>query len=65
VLRIIFEPKRDDVTGGCRNLHNVELNDLYYLPNIVRVIKYRRMTGGKCSTYGGGKRRVQGFGGKT
>jgi hypothetical protein len=42
-LRKIFWPKRDDVTGEWRRLHNVELNDLYYLPNIVRMIKPRRM----------------------
>jgi len=43
VLRKIFGPKRDDVTGEWRRLHNEELNDLYYLPNIVRIIKPRRM----------------------
>jgi hypothetical protein len=39
----IFGLKRDDVTGGWRQLHNEELNDLYYSPNIIRVIKSRRM----------------------
>ena len=43
VLRRIFGPKRDRVTGKWRKLHNEELNDLYYSPNIVRVIKLRRM----------------------
>jgi hypothetical protein len=43
VLRIIFVPKRDEVTGEGRTLHNEELNDLYCSPNIVRVIKSRRM----------------------
>jgi hypothetical protein len=43
VLRRVFEPKRDEVTGEWRKLHNEELNDLYFLPNIVRVIKSRRM----------------------
>jgi len=43
MLRRIFEPKRDDVTGDWRKLHNEELNDLYSSPNIVRVIKSRRM----------------------
>jgi hypothetical protein len=43
VLRRIFGPKRDEVTGEWRTLHNEELNDLYYSPNIVRVIKWRRM----------------------
>ena len=43
VLRRIFGPKRDEVTEERRKLHNKELNDLYYSPNIVRVIKSRRM----------------------
>jgi len=43
VLRRIFGPRRDEVTGQWRKLHNEELNDLYYSPNIVRVIKSRRM----------------------
>jgi len=41
VLRRIFVPKRDEVTGEWRKLHNEELNDLYCSPNIVRVIKSR------------------------
>ena len=43
VLRKIFGPKRDEVTGEWRKLHNEELNDLYSLPNIVPVVKSRRM----------------------
>ena len=43
VLRRAFGPKRDEVTGEWRKLHNEELNDLYSLPNIVRVVKSRRM----------------------
>jgi hypothetical protein len=43
VLRKIFGPKRDEVTGKWRKLHNEELNDLYTLTNIVRVVKSRRM----------------------
>jgi len=39
VLRRVFGPKRDEVTGEWRKLHNEELNDLYSLPNIVRVVK--------------------------
>ena len=41
VLRRIFGPRRDEVTGKWRRLHNEELNDLYSSPNIVRVIKSR------------------------
>jgi hypothetical protein len=42
-LRRIFGPKRDEVTGDWRKLHNEELNNLYFSPNIVRVIKSRGM----------------------
>jgi len=41
VLRGILGPKRDEVTGEWRKLHNEELNDLYCSPNLVRVIKWR------------------------
>jgi hypothetical protein len=43
VLKRIFGSKRDDVTVECRKLYNEELNDLYCSPNIVQVIKSRRM----------------------
>jgi hypothetical protein len=43
VLRRIFGPKRDGVTGGWRKLHNEELHNLYSLPSIIRIIKSRRM----------------------
>jgi hypothetical protein len=43
VLRRIFGPKRDEVTGEWRKLHNVELCDLYSSPSIIRIIKSRRM----------------------
>jgi hypothetical protein len=40
----IFEPKRNEVTGGWRKLHNEELHNFYSSPNIIRMIKSRRMT---------------------
>jgi hypothetical protein len=43
VLRRIFGPKRDEVTGDWRKLHNEELHNLYYSPNIIRMIKSKRM----------------------
>jgi hypothetical protein len=43
VLRRIFGPKRDEVTGGWRKLHNEELHNLYLSPGIIRMIKSRRM----------------------
>jgi hypothetical protein len=43
VLRRIFGPKRDEVTGEWRKLHNEELHDLYSSPSIIRIIKARRM----------------------
>ena len=43
MLRRVFGPKRNEVTGEWRKLHNKELSDLYSLPNIVRVVKSRRM----------------------
>ena len=42
-LRRVFGPKRDEVTGEWRKLHNEELSDLYSLPNIVRVVKSKIM----------------------
>jgi hypothetical protein len=44
VLRRIFGPKRDEVTGEWRKLHNEELRDFYSSPSIIRIIKSRRMT---------------------
>jgi hypothetical protein len=43
VLRRIFGPMRDEVTGGWRKLHNEELQNLYSLPSIIGMIKSRRM----------------------
>ena len=66
MLRRIFGPERDEVTGEWRKLHNEELNNLYCSPNTVRVIKPRRIRmGGACSAYGGEVRRIQDFGGET
>jgi hypothetical protein len=48
VLRRIFGPKRDEVTGGWRKLHNEELHDVYTSPNIIRIIKSRRM---RCAVH--------------
>jgi hypothetical protein len=42
-LRRIFEPKRAEVTGGWRKLHNEELHNVYSSPSIIRMIKSRRM----------------------
>jgi hypothetical protein len=52
VLRRIFVPKRDEVTGERRKLHNEEVNDLFCSSIIVRVIKKKEM-GGACSASGG------------
>jgi hypothetical protein len=43
VLRRIFRPKKDEVTGGLRKLHNEELRNLYSSPSIIRIIKLRRI----------------------
>jgi hypothetical protein len=43
VLRRIFGPRRDEVAGEWRKLHNEELHHLYSLPSIIRIIKLRRM----------------------
>jgi len=67
VLRRIFGPRKDEVTGEWRRLYNEELNDLYSSPNIVRVIKLRRIRwaghvarmgeGGRCLGSWWGNRR--------
>jgi hypothetical protein len=55
VLRRIFGPKRDDVTGEWIKLHNEELNGLYSLPNIVLVIKSRMRWVGHVACMGEGR----------
>jgi hypothetical protein len=63
VLRRIFGHKRDVVTGEWRKLHKEELNDLYSSPNIIRVIKARKMrSAGHVARM---DRRIQHFGGET
>ena len=65
MLRRIFGSKRDEVTGEWRKLHNEELNDLYCSPNIVRVIKSRRMRWAGHVAGMGEEKRIEGFGGET
>jgi hypothetical protein len=59
VLRRVFVPKRNEVTGEWRKLHNEELNDLYSLPNIVWVVKLRRMRWAGHVTHMGEGREVR------
>jgi hypothetical protein len=62
VLRIIFGPKRDEVMGEQRKLHNEEGHNLYSSPDI-RQVKVNEV-GGACGTHGRREKSVQGFGGK-
>ena len=62
VLRRVFGPKREGVTGEWRKLHNEELNDLYSSPNIVRVIKSRMRCAERVART---ERCAQDFGGET
>jgi hypothetical protein len=57
-VRRIFGPKRNGVTGGWRKLHNEELHNLYSSPNIIRIIKSRRMRWAEHVARMGEKRNV-------
>jgi hypothetical protein len=63
VLRGIFGPKRDEVTGEWKKLHSGELHNLYSTSDIIRQIKENEV-GGAYGTHGRGEKGVQGFGGK-
>ena len=64
MFRKMFGPRKDEVTGEWRRLHNEELNDLYSSPNICAGDKIEKNEmGGACGTYGGKERRLQGFDG--
>jgi len=65
VLRIIFGPKRDEVKGEWRKLHNEELNDLYWSPNNVRVMKSRIRRAEHLARMGERRGLYRGFGGET
>ena len=65
VLRRVFGSKRDEVTGKWRKIHNEDPSDLYSLPNIVRVVKSRRMRWVGQVACMGEERGAQGSGGKT
>jgi hypothetical protein len=65
VLRRIFGPKRDEVTGEWRKLHNEELRDLYSSPSIIRIMKTRRMRWARHGARMGGEEKcVYVIGGK-
>jgi hypothetical protein len=65
VFRRIFGPKRDEVTGKWRRLHNKELYALYSSPNIIRVIKSGRLRWAGYIAYMAEKWCIQGFSGET
>jgi len=66
LLRRILKPKRDEGTGEWRRLLNEKLNDQYCSPNVIQVIKSRRMGWvGHVAHVGEGRDYIQGFGGET
>jgi len=66
VLRRIFGPKRNEVTGEWRKLHSDELNNLYSSPNILSGDKIEKNEMDRaCSAFGEEERRIQGYGGET
>ena len=66
VLRVIFGPKRDEVTGEWRKIYNEELNDLYCSLITFRMIKSRRMRwAGHVECMGGEESCIQSYGGET
>jgi hypothetical protein len=64
ILRRIFGPKSDEVTGEWRKLHNEELHNLYSPPDIIRKVKSRRMRWAGHVARMGEEKNVQSFGGK-
>jgi hypothetical protein len=65
VLRRIFGPKRDEETGGWRELHNEELYNLYSSPSTIRMTKSKKDEMGRASTTNGGEKKcIEDIGGK-
>jgi hypothetical protein len=64
VLRRIFGPKREEVAGGWRRLHNDELHNLYVSPNVISVIQKRRMRWDEHVVSTGDEKCIQNFGPK-
>jgi hypothetical protein len=60
----IFGPKKVELGGGCRKLHNEELHNLYPPPNMIRMVKSMRMMGRTCRTHGEKVNAYRIFGGK-